>query len=281
MSRGPVSAARGVASIVALSLTAACGGKTSGGGNSATNSGVGVGGSSASSGGPGVSSGSSGATGNGATSNRAAFSGSSGSAANSTSNGTSSGLGATGSASAAGPTLFDCPMNCSARGVCCLTLVGAEVQGTCASMTAGCGSAAATIACKANADCNGQTCCIIPAAGDGPASSHCAATCPPQQIACGVDADCPTDGGPVNCAALTGTPEAVFGVCRPGNGGGGSPDDASGTGRPVADDASGGDDGSTAADEGSGDDGDGSTFEGGRGNEGGDGSMAADGSVGG
>jgi hypothetical protein len=179
MSRGPVPAAR-VASIVALSIAAACGRKTVGGGNSATRSGAAVDGSGASSGGPDVG-------------------------------------GSSGVSSAAGPTLFDCPMNCSPPGLCCLTLVGADVQGTCASLTSGCSSAAATIACKASHDCNGQICCIIPAAGNGPASSHCAATCPPGRIACGVDADCATSGGRGNCAYLSGTPEAVFGVCRPAN----------------------------------------------------------------
>ena len=69
----------------------------------------------------------------------------------------------------------------------------------------------------ASHDCNGQICCIIPAAGHGPASSHCAATCPPEHIACGVDADCPTSGGRGNCTYLAGTPEAVFGVCRTAN----------------------------------------------------------------
>ena len=214
MSREPVPAVR-VASIVALSIAAACGRKSFGGGNSATRNGAAVVASRASSGGPGVG-GSSGVSGNGATSSGGGVSGNS-SAANSTSSGTSSGVGTTGSGSAAGPTLFDCPMNCSPPGLCCLTLVGADVQGTCASLASGCSSAAATIACKASHDCNGQICCIIPAAGDGPASSHCAATCPPERVACGVDADCPTSGGRGNCAYLTGTPEAVFGVCRPAN----------------------------------------------------------------
>jgi len=214
MSRGPVPAAR-VASIVALSIAAACGRKTFGGGNTATRSGAAVGGSRASSGGPDVG-GSSGVSGSGATSSGGGVSGSR-SAANSTSSGTSSGIGATDSGSAAGPTLFECPMNCSPLGLCCLTLVGADVQGTCASLASGCSSAAATIACKASHDCNGQICCIIPAARDGPASSHCAATCPPEHIACGVDADCPTSGGRGNCTYLAGTPEAVFGVCRTAN----------------------------------------------------------------
>jgi hypothetical protein len=160
-------------------------------------------------------------------------SGSSGSSSGS-SGGSSSGAGDDG-----GPVIGDCP-NCQA--VCCLAMVGGQVQGTCAATAAACPTGAGALECMANMDCSGgQTCCVTGGNATSPASAACVASCPTGHPACGGSAgdntDCPGGAAGWACVPVPGTPMAVLGICVPSDGGVPEGGGVDGSGTPDASDA--------------------------------------------